>query len=76
MDLKIKKEFLEYSIGGGKLKVVKLKNLPVSKYKTYYDMGFSKFFTVIKKVITFDTGADALAVIQNENKDLDNDIIK
>jgi hypothetical protein len=48
MELKIKKQFLEYSIGGGKLKLVKLKDLPENKWKQYYDMGFKEFFSIVK----------------------------
>lgn len=70
MDLKIKKEFLEWSIGGGKLKTIKLKNLPENKWKEYYDMGFKKFFTVIKKV------EPVIEPVIEENKDIENDTDK
>jgi methylmalonyl-CoA mutase cobalamin-binding subunit len=70
MELKIKKEYLDYSIGGGKMKVVKLKNLPENKWKEYYDMGFKKFFTVVKKV------EPVIETIVEENKDIENDTNK
>jgi hypothetical protein len=68
MNLKIKKEYLEYSIGGGKLKTLKLKNIPESQWETYYDMGFKKFFTVLKPVV--------VEPIVEENNNIEDDINK
>jgi hypothetical protein len=44
MELKIKEKYLEYSIGGGKVKAVKLKNLNPRHYEIYFNMGYSEFF--------------------------------
>ena len=46
MKLKVKEEYLEYSIGGGRLKKMKLHNIPTELYQKYYDMGFQEFFEV------------------------------
>ena len=67
MELKIKKEYLEWAIGGGTLRPIKLKNLPENKYKLYYDMGFKKYFVVVKK--------DPVVKVE-ENKDIENDTNK
>jgi hypothetical protein len=56
MRLTIKEEYLEYSIGGGKMKAIKLRNLPVGLYQKYYDLGYTQFFNVeeITKKKTYD----------------------
>lgn len=65
MKLSIKKEYLEWSIGGGRLKTFKLKNLPKSEYQKYYDLGFSEFFEVVKKKSKFQ---ERLQELEEENK--------
>ena len=47
--LKVKEEYLEYSIGGGKIKSTKLKNLNPSQYELYYNKGFKYFFEIIEE---------------------------
>ena len=46
MILRIKKEYLSWSVGGGSFKEVKLSNLPKSKWQELYDLGFKEFFEV------------------------------
>lgn len=50
MELKIKEEYLEFSIGGGKVKQVKLKNLNPYEYEKYYNLGFRDYFTNLNKI--------------------------
>ncbi|MFY8170052.1 MAG: hypothetical protein ACOVK2_02930 [Candidatus Fonsibacter sp.] len=47
MELKVKEEYLEYSIGGGKMKSTKLKNILPEQYEYFYNNGFEEFFNVI-----------------------------
>jgi hypothetical protein len=47
MVLKIKEKYLEYSIGGGKVKLIKFKNLPENEYQKYFNSGFKDFFEVV-----------------------------
>lgn len=49
MKLKLKEQYLEYSIGGGLMKATKLKNLKESEYIKYYNSGFQSFFEVIEE---------------------------
>ena len=49
MEIKIKEQYLEYSIGGGKVKEVKLKNLNPRHYERYFNNGYSEFFEYIKE---------------------------
>lgn len=51
MELKIKEEYLEYSIGGGKMKSTKLKNMIPEQYEYFYNNGFEKFFNIIEDII-------------------------
>lgn len=51
MELRIKPEYLNASIGGGHLRLIKLKNLPVNKYKKYWDMGFTEYFYIVEPEI-------------------------
>lgn len=48
MELKVKEEYLEYSIGGGDMKVTQLKNIIPEHYDYFYNNGFSEFFIVIE----------------------------
>lgn len=49
MELRLKEEFLEYSIKTKTImKPTKLKNIPENKYKGLYENGYSEFFEVIK----------------------------
>ena len=50
MKLRIKEEYKEFSIGGGRLKKIKLKNLDPSLYQSLYDNGYSEFFYEEKPV--------------------------
>jgi hypothetical protein len=47
MELKIKEQYLEYSIGGGKVKSTKLKNLNPRQYERYFNSGYADFFEVL-----------------------------
>jgi hypothetical protein len=47
MELKIKEQYLEYSIGGGKVKATKLKNLNPNQYERYFNSGYDDFFEVL-----------------------------
>lgn len=49
MKLKIKEEYLDYSIGGGLLKTIKLIDIDPLLYEEYYNNGFSEFFEKEKK---------------------------
>ena len=63
MELKIKEQYLEYSIGGGKVKSTKLKNLNPRHYEKYFNMGYAEFFedlTTPNKVI------DELPIIEED----------
>ena len=44
MKLRIKEEYKEFSIGGGRMNKVKLANLDPSLYQSLYDSGYSEFF--------------------------------
>ena len=72
MKLKLKPEFLEYAIGGGKLVKRKLKNIHPSEFERLYNLGYKDFFEVsedktLKKV------KDVVEPIKIENKDIDLD---
>jgi hypothetical protein len=49
MKLKIKEQYLEWSIGGGRVKNIKLKDIKEKDYPKYYDNGFQSFFEVIEE---------------------------
>jgi len=70
MKLKIKDEYKEWSIGGGRNRPLKLTNLDPSLWEYYYLNGYSEFFeeVIVEK-----------KEIKNEisnNKDIENDINK
>ena len=75
MELKIKEQYLEYSIGGGKIKSIKLKNLQPNRYEYFYNNGFSEFFDVIKEEeikeeeITYITIDEEEFIIDEEDDD-------
>jgi len=50
MKLKLKKEYLNYSISGGKSKRVYFRDLNPDKYEDYYKSGYADFFDVEKVV--------------------------
>lgn len=52
MKLKIKDKYLDYSIGGGSLKTIKLIDIDPLLYEKYYNNGFSEFFEKEKKNLT------------------------
>ena len=76
MELKIKEQYLEYSIGGGKIKSIKLKNLQPNRYEYFYNNGFSEFFDVIKEEeikeeeITYTTIDEEEFIIDEEDEDI------
>ena len=76
MELKIKEQYLEYSIGGGKVKQVKLKNLNPHEYTKYYNTGFKEFFVSDSKEIVEDLPIIEEYEFLNDIKieDLDDDI--
>ena len=55
MKLKLKPEYLVYSIGGGRTIKKRLKNVHPSEFEALYNAGYSEFFEVIdekpKKVV-------------------------
>ena len=70
MKLKIKEEYKEWSIGGGRNRPLKLKNLDPSLWEYYYLNGYSEFFeeVIVEK-------KETKKEISN-NKDIENDINK
>jgi hypothetical protein len=48
MKLKVKEEFLKYSIGGGKMTKIRLDNMPPELYEKYYNLGYTEFFEVVE----------------------------
>lgn len=48
MELRIKEEYLEWSIGGGRVGKTKLKNIPADTYEKLYREGFKEFFYEVK----------------------------
>ena len=52
MKLRIKEEYLTYSIGGGRMPKTKLHDIPEELYQKYYDMGYSEFFEVVKEKVS------------------------
>ena len=70
MMLKIKEEYLEYSIGGGKVKLTKLKNLNQNQYEKYFNMGFKDFFEIIEEeiIINDNDGEYDIELFLNEIK--------
>lgn len=48
MKLRVKEEFLLYSIGGGKMKKMRLDNIPPELYEKYYNLGYKDFFEVVE----------------------------
>jgi hypothetical protein len=44
MRLKLKPEYLEFSIGGGKTIKRKLKNIDPSEFEKLYNLGYKEFF--------------------------------
>ena len=69
MMLKIKEEYLEYSIGGGKVKLTKFKNLNPNQYETYFNSGYSEFFEVIveEDEIDIDTFLNDIKIEDSED---------
>ena len=55
MKLKLKKEYLNYSIGANKSKRVYFRDLEPEKYEYYYNSGYADFFDVEKKVKQLET---------------------
>lgn len=48
MKLRIKEQYKDWGLGGGKLGKIKLENLHPSLYQKYYDLGWADFFEVVK----------------------------
>lgn len=72
MKLKLRPEFLEYAIGGGKTIKRKLKNIDPSEFEALYNAGYKDFFEVVedkplKKI------KEVVEPIIIENKDIDLD---
>jgi len=63
MELKIKEQYLEYSIGGGKVKSTKLKNLNPRHYERYFNSGYADFFEVLT---TSNEIVDELPIIEED----------
>jgi hypothetical protein len=66
MNLKVKEQYMEYSIGGGSVKSVKLKNLNPLQYEKYYNMGFKDFFEIIDE-LTQDEQDHVDYIIEQDN---------
>lgn len=49
MSWKIKQEFLEYSIGGGNKKIMKLKDFDETQYSALIEAGYGDFFEEAEK---------------------------
>jgi hypothetical protein len=49
MKLKLKREYLEHSIGGGKLIKRKFKNIHADEYEYYWNLGYTEYFIVEKE---------------------------
>ena len=47
--LKLKREYLNWSIGGGKLKKRKFCDIHESEFPMYWNAGFTEFFEVIEE---------------------------
>jgi hypothetical protein len=50
MQLRLKQEYLEWSIGGGSMKTIKVKDIKPRDYEKYYKID-SRFFEMIEEVI-------------------------
>jgi hypothetical protein len=48
MKLRIKEEYIEYSVGGTGLKKIRLQDIPEAQYNRYYNL-FPGFFEVIEE---------------------------
>lgn len=75
MKLKIKEEYKEYSIGGGRVNTIKLKNMDPSLYEFYYKNGYKEFFEEVNTNIP-KKGKSSLEPIKGENNDIEDDTNK
>lgn len=66
MELKVKEEYLEYSIGGGKMKSTKLKNILPEQYEYFYNNGFSEFFNVIEEEVIIEEEVNYTKEVEEE----------
>lgn len=64
MELRVKEEFLLYSIGGGKVKKIRLDNMPPELYLKYYNLGYKEFFEVVDS----NTENDKKKPVKNDDK--------
>jgi len=67
MKLRVKEEFLHYSIGGGRMKKIRLDNLPPELYEKYYNLGYKDFFEVVDGNTSKDK-KDVLKTKKNDDK--------
>ncbi len=47
MKLKLKNDYLHYSIGGGNLRNIKLSDISPEDYIKWYNLGYTEFFYVV-----------------------------
>ena len=68
--LRVKEEYKEFSIGGGRFNKIKLKNLDPSSYEFLYKNGYEEFFYVeVKENITKTKKEAEKPSNDEENKD-------
>jgi hypothetical protein len=74
MELRIKEECIDYSIGGGKMKIIRVFDIPKKDYSMYYKLFPSLFVKVEEKLETEDDknkeGGDPINIPNTDGEDL------